>query len=136
MGGIEVTDLALDGEDLLVLPVFMLGSLGQLGFLSVSLAGISLSTVLYSFSADGYTSQISIGLMLSVLAIGYVLWTNDLGWRGWSAMQIWLVIVVVWLVVSPPFVPLMKTLLMGSTWGGFVAFVLQTVGFSTLSYLG
>jgi len=131
-----MTDLALDGNDLLALPVFMLGSLGQLGFLSLSVAGISLSTVLYSITADGYTTQISLGLILSVAALAYVMWTNDLGWRGWSGLQIWLVIVVVWLVLSPPFVPIMKTLLLGSTWGGFVAFVLQTVGFSTLSYLG
>jgi len=131
-----VTDLALDGNDLLALPVFMLGSLGQLGFLSLSVAGISLSTVLYSVTADGYTTQISLGLLLSIAALGYVMWTNDLGWRGWSGLQIWLVIVVVWLVLSPPFVPIMKTLLLGSTWGGFVAFVLQTIGFSTLSYLG
>ena len=131
-----MTDLALDGNDLLALPVFMLGSLGQLGFLSLSVAGISLSTVLYSVTADGYTTQISLGLLLSIAALGYVMWTNDLGWRGWSGLQIWLVIVVVWLVLSPPFVPIMKTLLLGSTWGGFVAFVLQTIGFSTLSYLG
>jgi len=131
-----MTDLALDGNDLLALPVFMLGSLGQLGFLSLSVAGISLSTVLYSVTADGYTTQISLGLILSIAALGYVMWTNDLGWRGWSGLQIWLVIVVVWLVLSPPFVPIMKTLLLGSTWGGFAAFVLQTIGFSTLSYLG
>lgn len=131
-----MTDLALDGEDLIALPIFMIGSMGQLGFLSLSVAGISLADVLYSFSADGYTTQISLGLVLSISALGYVLWTNDLGWRGWSAMQIWLVIAVVWLVLSPPFVPIMSTLLMGSEWGAFGAFVLQTIGFSTLSYLG
>lgn len=131
-----MTDMAIDGEDLIALPVFMIGSMGQLGFLSLSIAGFSLSDVLYSFSADGYTTQISIGLILSLAALAYVLWTNDLGWRGWSAMQIWLVITVIWLVLSPPFVPIMQTLLLGSEWGAFGAFVLQTVGYTTLSYLG
>ena len=131
-----MTDLALDSEDLLMLPVFMVGSMGQLGFLSLSVFGISLADVLYSFSADGYTTQISLGLLLSTVALLVVLWTNDLGWRGWSGLQIWLVITVVWLVLSPPFVPIMSTLLLGSEWGAFGAFVIQTIGFSTLSYLG
>lgn len=131
-----MTDLALDIEDLYALPFFMIGSMGQLGFLNVSLLGISLSDILYSFSANGYVTNISLGMVISLIALLYVLWTNDLGWRGWSGLQIWLVIAVIWLVISPPFVPIMHTLLLGSSIGAFVAFFLQTIGYTTLSYLG
>ena len=133
-----MADLSVDGLDLFALPVFIAGSLASLGWLSltVPLTDLSLSSTLWSTTADGYTTQISLGIILSSVALAYVLWTNDLGWRGWSGLQIWVVAVTFWLILSPPFVPIMDMLLAGSEFAKLAAFTLQTIGFSTVSYLG
>lgn len=131
-----MADLSIDGNDLWALPIWIAGTLGSLDLLSLDIGGYGLDTVLISMTAEGHTTEITVGIALAMLALGWVLWTNDLGWRGWTGIQLWVVLATVWLVLSPPFVPIMESIIMSSGIAKLVAFTLQTVGFSTISYLG
>jgi len=131
-----MTRMAYDAEDLLGLVLFITGSLGTLGFVSFSVFGIGLGDTIFQFAADGYTTQFTLGIVLSLAGLGVILFTNDLDWRAWSMFQIWLVAAVVWMVLSPPFVPVMKSLMLGSDLGGMAAFIIETVGVGFLSWSG
>jgi len=131
-----MTQMQYDAEDIIGMIVFIFGTSGTLGWVDFSFFGIGLDDVLYTISADGYASQLTVGIFLSILGLGIIIATNDFAWRAYSGFQIWLVIAVVWLVISPPFVPIMKTITFGSDLGGVLAFVTQSMGAGFLSWSG
>lgn len=133
-----MADLQYDGIDLPGVIIYLIGALATLGWaeLSVPLTDIVLSDTLWTLTANGYSSNVSLATLLTLLGIFWIAATNDLGWRGWSALQIWIVASTIWMVISPPFVPLMHAILMGSEWAKVIAFSLQTIGVGLIAYLG
>lgn len=132
-----MTEMQLDYNDFVALPLFLIGSLGTLGLISFELAGISLADTLVTFTSDGgFQSSITIGTLLALLGLGIVLYTNSLSFDTMSSLQGWMTAIILWLILSPPFVPLMDQLVVASDVGSLVAVTIQSVGFGYLSYLG
>ncbi|ERJ06440.1 hypothetical protein HLRTI_001519 [Halorhabdus tiamatea SARL4B] len=127
--------MTVDVEDLLALPVFIAGNLAQLDLYAADLGLIDLGAPFHTVSAGGYTTELSLGLVVALAALGWVLYTNDVGFSGWSAMQSWLIITVVWLTISPPFVPFMGALL-GMEVAATAAIAVQSIGYIALLYIG
>ena len=127
--------------DLVDLPagiLFFLGAFTQLGILSpnVPVLGWDISDAIWSFSASGATVSLSVAIFISLIGLGWAVWSNELGFRGWSGLQLWVVAVTFWLVIAPPFVPILDAVLMGSEWAKLVALSVQSMGFVIVSYLG
>lgn len=133
-----MAQLEYDGIDIAALIPFMAGSLASLGLWNpgLPLVDVALTDALWTFSADGYTTQISIAILLSLSAVAIVMATNDVGFGTLTTVQIWVVLVTVWLILAPPFVPLLSAVLESSQWAGFVAFLIQSVGITILGFLG
>ncbi|WP_181687322.1 hypothetical protein [Halorhabdus salina] len=125
-----------DYFDMVFLGLFVFGSIGSFGWLTFDLFGIGLQDTLYTFAADGYTTQFTIGTFLMLVAVVAVLVTNDLSLSFMSGTQIWMAIAVGWLVLSPPFVPLMNDLIIQNSLGSIVAFVIQSTGLTQLIFEG
>ena len=130
-----MTEMTVDVEDLLGLPVFIAGNLAQLDLYEADLGLIDLGATFHTVEAGGYQTQLSLGLALALAALGWVLYTNDVGFGGWAALQTWLVLTVVWLTLSPPFVPFMGALL-GMEVAATAAIAVQSIGYITLLYIG
>jgi len=96
----------------------------------------TLTTVLWSFSHNGWTTEITLPLLVSLAALGVVLYTNEWYRSEQSVIQFGLFIVTLWLILSPPFVPLMAAVIESSALVGIGAVVVESAGFLSISYIG
>lgn len=125
-----MADLSLDGNDLFAAPLFVLGSLVQLELVNNSWFGFDLLGEVMSFGS----ASVSVAQVLSMGALLYVLYTNDLDFGGLTGVNLWLVYVTIGLVFAPPFYEPLGDLLTTQA-GALIAFLAQTTGFTIISYL-
>lgn len=123
-----------DDVDLVAMPVFLLGSLFQLDLLSVdSLPLIGDPAAAFSTVAG---VEISIAMLLSLVALGVVAYTNNWSIDGISGgVQGYIVIATVGLIIAPPFMPALEEAVSGGV-GAMFALAIQTSGYAVLSYVG
>lgn len=115
-----------------------------IAFVAASLVSLELATNFpgadflaqgfYTFAEGGTSVTLSVGAVLQILSLFVALYTNDLSFSALGGIQLWLVIVTIWLVLAPPFMPILDAYLSGS--GAVVAFLVQTVGFGVTGYTG
>lgn len=124
----------VDTVDLAAMPLFILGSLtelGLLGNLNLPLLGDPSQTIV----TLGSSTDISLAVLLSLAALGVVIYTNQWTLSALGGMQAWVVIATVGLIILPPFMPLLQDLLSADI-GAYGAFIVQTAGYTVLSYMG
>lgn len=120
----------VDLVDLLALPLFMLGGIVQLGWLPELPI---LSEVLLDLGDAGGTVEVATVVML--VALAFVLATNKPKLNGNGGAQLWVVMATVFLILGPAFVPLLGVVLTNAA-AAAVAFLVQTAGYMTASFLG
>lgn len=127
--------------DLIDLPpgiLFLFGALASLGLVdaTVPLAGWDLSSTAWTLAAEGESVPLSIAKLMSLSGVVWALATNNIGWRGWTSLQMFLAVATLGLVLSPPFVPILDAILMGSDLAKVVSLSIQMYGFAVISYIG
>lgn len=116
--------------------LFGLFSLVSVGLLSQStILGIDLLTPLYSFSAGSSTVTVTVAMVASLAILAGTAISNDWDASVRSGITFWAVVATVGLIIMPPFMPLVESLISSSFAGGVVAFVVQMMGFASVSYL-
>jgi len=128
----DSTQLKINAADFYLFPVYLVSILVSLSLLEASAIPVDLSATLIDLGSD---HSFSIANILAIASLGYVGATNEWGADGLSAMQAWIVIATVALIVAPPFVPILETTL-AETPAGIFAALLQIGGYATFSYLG
>jgi len=125
----------LDIPDAVVSPFFVLSSAIALGLVNFSLAGFDFASTALEFSGSGFTTTISYATIVSIIALATAYATNRRDFSRMGGLELWVVIATVALVITPPFVPILQTLLSNKV-AGLVAIVIQAGGYYSLSYMG
>lgn len=127
--------MAKNTVDLIDVPsiiVFVVGGFVTLGFTGSSFVLWGFDPSAPVFTLPGST-EISAAMVLQAAALGAVFVTNQPELDLSSGIEAWLFIVTLGLVIAPPFVPMLDTLL-GMTAAGIVAFLIQSFGISIVAY--
>jgi hypothetical protein len=126
-----MTQLSIDKELWLVVPVFSIGAAVSLGIVTADLGGlVDLKTVLIGVNGVDFT--IARTMSLAALAIAVI--NRDTGFSDLGAIDVWAMWVTAGLVIAPPFVPLLEGTLLEAPYS-VAAFVIQTLGITIVSYV-
>jgi len=126
-----MTQLSIDKELWLVVPLFSVGAAVSLGIVSSNLAGLfDLQTVLIGFNGVDF----SVARIMSLVALIIAVVNRDAGFTDLGALDVWAVWVTAGLVISPPFLPLVQGTLVEGPFS-ILAFIVQTLGITIVSYV-
>ena len=95
-----------------------------------------LNFALMTFATPTQEIAITFPRLALVGSLAYLLWTNNLDWSAYSAFQVFAVISLVWMIISPPFVPIMYAITHEVAIASVVAFFIQSIGFAVVIYMG
>jgi len=118
--------------DLMAMPVFLACVLLNLQLVDDPTGGY-LSMVLWEHGEA--TTAFTLANLIGLIVIGYVLYTNNFSLSVAGGVTIWTVIIVVGLMLAPPFLPIVSDLIT-ETAGAWVAFALQAAGYIVISFMG
>lgn len=125
----------VDFLDLLAMPIFAVAALFANGVIPGDVLGGTFDPTQSLFSL-GPETQISYATVVAIAAIALVLWTNKPQLDVYGGIQAWVVIVTIGLILAPPFVPLISNWMAAEPWLGIVSFLLQTTGYTVVSFMG
>lgn len=126
-----MTQLSIDKELWLVVPVFSIGAAVSLGIVSSTLGGlVDLNTVLIGVNGVDFT--VARTMSLAALAIAVI--NRDTGFTEFGAIDVWAMWVTAGLVIAPPFLPIVEGTLLEAPYS-IAAFVIQTLGITIVSYV-
>jgi len=118
--------------DLMAMPVFLACVLLNLQLVDDPTGGY-LSMVLWEHGEA--TTAFTLATLIGLMVIGYVLYTNNFSLSVAGGVTIWTVVIVVGLMLAPPFLPIVSDLIT-ETAGAWVAFALQAAGYVVISFMG
>lgn len=132
-----MTKNQFDLVDMLLSAGFLLFGIFHLGAINLADGSVLslLTTELWSFSNAGWTTSITVAFAGSLLSFGGIAVTNDWQASAHGAVQFVLVLVTFWLILSPPFIPLME-LFLSVKGAAFVSLGVQFVTALSISYFG
>lgn len=122
----------IDLNDGVVSPFFVISAAIDNGIVSMQIFGWDFAEPFLSFGAG---AGVSTATVISILALAVAFVTNRPDFSKMGAVQTWVAIATIGLVIAPPFVPVISSIL-GYTIAGLLALVIQAVGYYNLSYLG
>jgi len=114
---------------------FVAFGLVQTKVLASTVLGFDLLMPLLKLSGGGDTATITPAMIASLAILFGTLYNNDIEFNTWAALDFWLFLVTVWLIFSPPFVPIIEGLIASGGWGGMVAVAIQSLGYGFLSWV-
>jgi hypothetical protein len=114
---------------------FVAFGLVQTEVLPSMILGLDLQMSLLSLSGGGDTATITPAMIGSLAILGGTLYNNDVEFDAWMALDLWLFVVTIWLILAPPFVPIIEGLIATGGWGGMVAVAIQSLGYGFLSWV-
>jgi len=123
----------LDRELWLAIPLFTMGAAISLELVTPSLAGFDLGQTLIEPAGV----PVTVSRLMSVVALGIVVLNRDAGLSSLTdfiGIEAWAVYVTLGLVFAPPFLPVVQGTLVEQPWA-ILAFLMQTIGISIISYL-
>jgi hypothetical protein len=126
-----VTQLSIDKELWLVVPLFSIGAAVSLGIVTSDLGGLfDLKTVLIGVNGVDFT----IARAMSLVALAVAVINRDAGLTDLGALDVWATWVTAGLVLAPPFLPIVEGTLLEAPYS-VAAFVIQTLGITIVSYV-
>jgi len=125
-----VTRSKLDLNDAVVSPFFVIFAAVDVEVLGMDMFGFDFADTIINIGAG-----ISTATIISALALVVAFATNRPDFSKMGAIQTWVAIATIALVITPPFFPILDSLLSYNI-AGMVAIVIQATGFYTLAYLG
>lgn len=126
----------IDVHEIVLGVLFALFGLTQLQLLNQStILGLDLLGSVHTFSSGGHTATISWAMIGAIAILAITMWTNDWTPSLTAGIDIWIIIVTVWLILAPPFVPILESVLTDSMLPGIIAFTIQMIGYGSASYL-
>jgi hypothetical protein len=114
---------------------FVAFGLVQTKVLESEILGFDLLMPLFEISGGGDTATITPAMIASLAILFGTLYNNDIEFNTWAALDFWLFLVTIWLILSPPFVPIIEGLIASGGWGGVVAVAIQSLGYGFLSWV-
>jgi hypothetical protein len=114
---------------------FVAFGLVQTKVLESEILGFDLLMPLFEISGGGDTATITPAMIASLAILFGTLYNNDIEFNTWAALDFWLFLVTIWLILSPPFVPIIEGLIASGGWGGMVAVAIQSLGYGFLSWV-
>lgn len=94
-----------------------------------------LNMEIWTYSSQGWENSVTLAFVGSLVSFGVIIFTNDWQRGSQSAIQLLLVIVTLWLILSPPFMPIMAGLLDQQT-AAMAAVAIQFATSLSVGYYG
>lgn len=123
----------IDLNDAVVSPFFVIAAGVSAELFNFSLFGFDFNEALWTFGGGTEISAATL-IMISALAIAFA--TNKPSLERMSAVETWVALATVGLVLAPPFAPVLSEFIASSQIVGLATVVVQAGGFYALSYLG
>jgi hypothetical protein len=115
---------------------FSVFSLVQVNLIEQStILGFDLLGSVHTFTGGGDTASITPAMLGMIVILAFTMYSNDWSPSLYAGMDIWIIVVTVWLIIAPPFVPILEAMIETSMLPGLVAFLIQVVGYGSASYL-
>ena len=124
----------IDLNDGIISPFFVLASGVQNRLFEFSPYGLDFSGTLIDFGAGA--GELTFAGVVAIVALVLAYITNRPDFDKLGAIQTWIAVVTIVLVVAQPVVPLLQTVIGASTVLGTVSLIIQSSGFYALSYNG
>ena len=127
-----MVELEFDRELIFFYPVFALGTAVSLGIISADiLPFVNMSDVLLTLGG----ADLTVGRVLAIGALAGVVVNRDSSLRdNLGVIELWVVYATVGLLLAPPFFPIFQETLVGG-FAGVVSFLVQSIGFTIVSYI-
>lgn len=127
-----------DAEDFANYAVYFIFSFLSFEWMNwqIPVINTDLNFVLHTFSTGTQEISITFPRLVLIGSLGYLLYTNDLDLTSHSASQIFVVFSLIWMVISPPFVPIMQALVSDVATASIGAFFVQSLGWGIVMYEG
>ena len=123
-----------DTLDIVASPLFALGALTDNNIIDApTVMGWNPADIIWQAGAH---TEVTWATLLSIIALGFVIYTNKPSVSVYGGVQAWMVITTVGLVLAPPFVPIVEQFITHNQLVGFLAFSLQSSGYAVISWLG
>ena len=123
-------DLSFQREVWLIIP-FSIGVAASLGMISTDIVPfIDMGDVLFEFGNIEFT----LGRGVAVVCLLAVFFNRDVGFADTSGIDLWIVYATIGLILAPPLFPALEGTLAQQP-AAFLAFAVQTTGFTLVSYL-
>lgn len=126
----------IDLNDAVVSPFFVLASGVQADLFTLDLFGVNFADPVFTLGTGTGSLSISIAQIIAITALGIAFATNRPKLSEMAPAETWVALATVGLVLAPPFMPALESLIQSSPIPGLVALSIQAGGFYTLSYLG
>ena len=126
--------MEFDKEDIAISGAFVLAAAASVGIAEVTLFDWSLSGIAYTFGETGGT-EVMWSTLVSIIALALVWVTNDPDMDSLSDEYTYAIVGTFALVLGIGFVPQIETLVTGSDFAALLALVIQSAGYSAISYL-
>lgn len=126
----------VDLNDAVVSPFFVLASGVQADLFDLVLFGFDFASVIVTLGSGTGAVEITAARIIAVAAVLVAFASNKPDFDQMGAIETWVAIATIGLVLAPPFAPVLGDLITGHTVAGIVALVIQAGGFYSISYLG
>ena len=126
----------IDLNDAVVSPFFVLASGVASGLFSLTLFGWDFSADLFVMGSGTGAVGISTANIIALVALAVAYVTNKPRIDEMQLVETWTAIATAGLVVAPPLMPMVESLIQSSALAGLVALIVQAGGFYALSYQG
>lgn len=133
-----MTKNEVDIEDILNYFVYFVFSFLSFEWMDwqIPVINTDLNFVLYTFNSPLQEVSITFPRVVLFLSLCYLLWTNDLNLDTRSASQLFIIGALAWMVISPPFVPMMYLVTSDVAFASIIAFFIQSLGWALVMYRG
>ena len=128
-----MASMEFDKEDIAISGAFVLAAAASVGIAEVTLFDWSLSGIAYAFGDGG--TEVMWSTLISIIALALVWVTNDPDMSSLSDEYTYAIVGTFALVLGIGFVPQIETLVTGSDFAALLALVIQSAGYSAISYL-
>ena len=126
---------SIDIEDIPFVFVFSFAAAAGLGLFVLPLPVIDLDATLFTLGEGAGKLAITFATIASLLSLAFTLYTNQLDYSAMSAVEYWIFLATVGLVLATPFDIIISTVLPNET-AAFAAWIVQSTGVLVLSYSG
>lgn len=127
----------IDWDDRVASVFFLFGSAINAGVVKgPSILGWYLGDVVYVLGSGPGAVEVTGAKVLALVALFGTIATNRTDFSKLVGIEYWIAITTIGLVIAPPFMPLVESLITGSIIIGLFSIMLQAGGFYAISYLG
>lgn len=126
----------LDITDALMSPLFVISSAVGAGIISFAPYGFDISEPLLTLGSGAGAITLTLAKIISIAVVLAAFITNRPDFEAFTAVETWVVVATLGLILAPPFSPALENFIQASYITGSISVIIQSGGYYSLAYLG